>query len=97
MKSVGRVRSVPAQEAWALAGQGQARLLGLRTELERRRHGWPPGALRASFARHVAAPGGADCIQLCQHANRSKLTGWGGAAEVEGGWPAWEGTGLPVF
>ena len=96
MKSVGRVRSVPAQEAWALASRGQARLLDLRTELERRRYGWPPGALRVSFARHVAAPSGTDTIYLCQHANRSKLTGWRGAAEVAGGWPAWEAARLPV-
>ena len=69
--------------------RGEAQLLDLRTELERRRYGWPPGAPRVSLTRHVAWPGSVDTIYLCQHANRSKLTAWRGAAEVAGGWPAW--------
>jgi len=96
VKPVGPVRSVSPHDAWAAVQAGQARLLDLRTELERRRYGWPPGAERVSLARHIARPGGPDTIYLCQHANRSKLTAHRGAAEVEGGWPAWEAAGLPV-
>jgi rhodanese-related sulfurtransferase len=96
MRPVGRIRSVSPQEAWTAAREGRARLLDLRTELERRRYGWPPGSPRVSLVRHVVAPGGADTIYLCQHANRSKLTGRRGAAEVAGGWPTWEEAGLPV-
>ena len=69
---------------------GEASLLDLRTEAERRRYGWPRGAPRVSLARHIAAPGGPDVIYLCQHANRSKLTARNGAAEVEHGWRGWE-------
>ena len=65
---------------------GEVRLLDLRTAAERRRYGWPPGAPSVSLARHIAAPGGADVIYLCQHANGSKLTARNGAAEVEHGW-----------
>jgi rhodanese-related sulfurtransferase len=96
MRAVSRVRSISAQEAWDAVRRGDARLLDLRTELERRRHGWPPGAARVSLTRHVLWPGGADIIYLCQHANRSKLTGRRGAAEVAGGWPAWVTAKLPV-
>ena len=96
MKRVAAVPSVSPQEAWAAVQAGRATLLDLRTELERRRFGWPPGAPRVSLARHIAAPGGPDTIYLCQHANRSKLTGRRGAAEVAGGWPAWQAAGLPV-
>lgn len=96
VKPVGAVASVPATEAWARVQRGEARLLDLRTALERSRFGWPPGAPRVSLARHVASPGGPNTIYLCQHANRSKLTGRRGASEVEGGWPAWEAAGLPV-
>jgi rhodanese-related sulfurtransferase len=92
----GRVRSLPPREAWEAVRTGRARLLDLRTGSERRRYGWPPGAPRVSLARHIVRPGGADTIYLCQHANRSKLTGWRGAPEVEGGWSAWEAAGLPV-
>jgi len=41
-------------------------------------------------------PGGPDTIYLCQHANRSKLTGRRGASEVEDGWRGWEEMGLPI-
>ena len=90
------VRAVSAIDAWTAVEAGNARLLDLRTELERRRYGWPPGSPRVSLARHIAAPGGPETICLCQHANRSKLTGRRGAAEVAGGWPAWEAARLPI-
>ena len=96
MRASHRVRSVSAREAWDAVRRGDARLLDLRTELERRRYGWPPGAARVSLARHVLWPGGAETIYLCQHANRSKLTGRRGAAEVAGGWPAWMKAKLPI-
>lgn len=89
-------RSVLATEAWRAAERGEVRILDLRTASERRRHGWPPGAARVSLLRHVLLPGGAEVVYLCQHANRSKLTGHRGAAEIAGGWPAWLAAGLPV-
>lgn len=92
----GNVRSVSPAEAWKALQSGEARLLDLRTEAERRRYAWPPGAPRVSLVRHVAWPAASDAIYLCQHANRSKLTGRRGAAEVEGGWVAWERAGLPI-
>jgi rhodanese-related sulfurtransferase len=96
MRSIRSVTSVTPEDAWAAVQAGQARLLDLRTEAERRMFGWPPGAPRVSLARHVVLPGSEDTIYLCQHANRSKLTGRRGAAEVAGGWPAWERAGLPI-
>jgi rhodanese-related sulfurtransferase len=48
------------------------------------------------LTRHIAWPGAANTIYLCQHANRSKLTAWRGAAEVAGGWPSWQAAGLPI-
>jgi rhodanese-related sulfurtransferase len=90
------VRSVAPSDAWRSFLEGETELLDLRTQLERRRYGWPPGVGRVSLARHVLLPRGPKAIYLCQHANRSKLTGWRGAAEVAGGWPAWEAAGLPV-
>ena len=96
MKQGAGVASLSPAEAWARVQRGEARLLDLRTEAERRRFGWPPGAPRVSLAKHVALPGGPDTIYLCQHANRSKLTGRRGAPEVAGGWVAWEAAGLPV-
>ncbi len=96
MSLPGGVRSIPAAEAWERVQRGEAKLLDLRTSFERRRHGWPPGAPRVSLARHLAAPEGPDTIYLCQHANRSKLTGWRGAAEVRSGWQGWLDAGLPV-
>ena len=96
VRAVRHVRSIAPEQAWELVGRGEAQLLDLRTELERRRYGWPPGAPRVSLTRHVALPGGPDTIYLCQHANRSKLTARRGAAEVAGGWPAWQAAGLPI-
>ena len=90
------VPSIPAAEAWARVQRGEARLLDLRTEVERRRYGWPPGAQRVALAQHVVRPGGPDTIYICQHANRSKLTGRRGAGEVRDGWQGWLDAGLPV-
>ncbi len=93
MKPISSVRSVSAARAYELVQAGEARLLDLRTEAERRRYGWPPGAPRVSLARHIPAP---DVIYLCQHANRSKLTARNGAAEIRDGWPGWQKAGLPI-
>lgn len=89
-------RSLSPQEAWAAVERGDAELLDLRTEAERRRFGAPPGARPVSLARHVARPEGTPAVYLCQHAVRSKLTLRRGAAEVEGGFAAWLRAGLPV-
>jgi rhodanese-related sulfurtransferase len=91
-----RVPSISAAEAWARVQRGDARLLDLRTEFERRRYGFPPGAPRVSLTQHIAWPGGPDTIYLCQHANRSKLTCRRGASEVQNGWEGWLAAGLPV-
>jgi rhodanese-related sulfurtransferase len=97
VRSVRRIRSIAPARAWEQVERGEARLLDLRTELERRRHGWPPGVRRrVSLIRHIAWPAGAGTIYLCQHANRSKLTSWRGAGEVAGGWPAWQAAHLPI-
>jgi rhodanese-related sulfurtransferase len=96
VRSVRRVRSIAPEQAWGQVVRGDAQLLDLRTELERRRYGWPPGVRRVSLAWHIAGPAEANTIYVCQHANRLKLTAWRGAAEVAGGWPAWEAAGLPT-
>jgi rhodanese-related sulfurtransferase len=88
--------SLSPEEAWQRVQRGEARLLDLRTETERRRHGAPPGSEHVSLPRHVASPEGPDTIYLCQHAVRSKLTGRRGAAEVAGGFAAWKRAGLPI-
>jgi rhodanese-related sulfurtransferase len=90
------VREVTVREAWEALQRGEAKILDLRTKHERRRYGWPPGARRVSLLRHVLWPQGEGTIYLCQHANRSKLTRWRGAAEVAGGWKDWRAQGLPV-
>jgi rhodanese-related sulfurtransferase len=76
--------------------RGDARLLDLRTELERRRYGAPPGAVPVSLARHLLNPEREGTIYLCQHAVRSKATLRNGAAEVGGGFAAWRQAGLPI-
>lgn len=88
--------SLEPHEAWALMERGQARLLDLRTGVERRRYGAPPGAIPVSLTRHLVKPEGEGTIYLCQHAVRSKATLRNGAAEVAGGFVAWERAGLPV-
>jgi rhodanese-related sulfurtransferase len=90
------VQSVEPQEVWALLERGDARLLDLRTKIERRRYGAPPGAIQVSLARHVLKPKGEGAIYLCQHAVRSKATLRNGAAEVAGGFVAWRRAGLPI-
>jgi rhodanese-related sulfurtransferase len=89
-------RSIDPREVWQALERGEARLLDLRTELERRRYGAPPGAIPVSLAKHTVKPEGERAIYLCQHAVRSKLTMRNGAAEVAGGFVAWERAGLPV-
>jgi rhodanese-related sulfurtransferase len=88
--------SVDPQKVWELLQRGDARLLDLRTEIERRRYGAPPGAIPVSLARHVRKPEGEAAIYLCQHAVRSKATLRNGAAEVAGGFVAWRRAGLPI-
>ena len=89
-------RSLDPREVWELMQRGEARLLDLRTELERRIHGAPPGAEHVSFLGHLLKPEGEGAIYLCQHAVRSKATLRAGAAEVAGGFAAWRRAGLPV-
>lgn len=89
-------RSVDPREVWAQLQRGRVRLLDLRTGVERRRYGAPPGAIAVSLARHLVKPEGEGAIYLCQHAVRSKLTLHRGAAEVAGGFVAWQHAGLPV-
>jgi rhodanese-related sulfurtransferase len=89
-------RSLDSREVWEALQRGEARLLDLRTEFERRRYGAPPGAVHVSLAWHTLKPEGDGAIYLCQHAVRSKLTLRSGAAEVAGGFVAWQRAGLPV-
>ena len=90
------MKSVSPEDAWQLAQRGEAEILDLRTEVERRRYGAPPGARPVSLARHALRPEGPGTIYLCQHAVRSKLALRNGAAEVAGGFSAWREAGLPV-
>jgi rhodanese-related sulfurtransferase len=90
------INTVLAADAWAAVQRGEARILDLRTETERRRYGSPPGAPRVSLLRHALRPEGQGTIYLCQHANRSKLTGWRGAGEIADGWKGWQAAGLPI-
>jgi rhodanese-related sulfurtransferase len=90
------VRSLEPREAWNLLERGEARMFDLRTEVERRRYGAPPGAVPVSLLRHLFRPAGDDVIYLCQHAVRSKATLRNGAAEVAGGFRAWRLAGLPA-
>ena len=84
------------EAAWGAVQIGFAEILDLRTGIERRRHGAPPGARPVSLAKHIASPEGPGAIYLCQHAIRSKATLRRGAAEVAGGFAAWKEAGLPV-
>lgn len=88
--------AITPSDAWAAVRGGEARILDLRTRTERRRHGWPPGAEHVTLWRHILRPEAPPAIYLCQHANRSKLTGRRGAPEIEGGFQAWVASGLPV-
>ena len=89
-------RSLDPKEAWERVQRGEAKLLDLRTSVERRRYGAPPGAEAVSLPAHVANPEGPPAIYLCQHAIRSKLTTRAGASEVAGGFAAWRKAGLPI-
>jgi rhodanese-related sulfurtransferase len=90
------VQSVEPPEVWSRLERSDARLLDLRTKLERRRYGAPSGAIPVSLARHVLRPEGEGTIYLCQHAVRSKATLRNGAAEVAGGFVAWRRARLPI-
>jgi rhodanese-related sulfurtransferase len=89
-------RALDPEAAWNAVQLGFAEILDLRTELERRRHGAPPGAKPVSLAKHIVSPEGPGAIYLCQHAIRSKATLRRGATEVAGGFAAWREAGLPV-
>jgi rhodanese-related sulfurtransferase len=89
-------RSLTPEEAWGAVQLGFAEILDLRTGIERRRHGAPPGARPVSLAKHIVSPEGPGAIYLCQHAIRSKATLRHGAAQVSGGFAAWKEAGLPV-
>ena len=89
-------RSLDPEAVWAAVERGEAQILDLRTGIERRRYGAPPGAKPVSLAKHTASPEGPGAIYLCQHAVRSKVTLRRGAAEVAGGFVAWKKAGLPV-
>lgn len=89
-------QSLEPEAVWAAVERGEARLLDLRSGIERRRYGAPPGAKPVSLAKHTASPEGPGAIYLCQHAVRSKVTLRRGAAEVAGGFVAWKKAGLPV-
>jgi rhodanese-related sulfurtransferase len=89
-------RSLEPEAAWNAVQLGFAQILDLRTEIERRRYGAPPGARPVSLAKHLATPEGPGAIYLCQHAIRSKVTLRRGAVEVAGGFAAWMKAGLPV-
>jgi rhodanese-related sulfurtransferase len=89
-------RSMKPAAAWGAVQSGFAEILDLRTGIERRRYGAPPGARPVSLAKHIASPEGPGAIYLCQHAIRSKTTLRHGAAEIAGGFAAWKKAGLPV-
>ena len=89
-------RSLEPEAVWAAVKRGDARLLDLRTQIERRRYGAPPGAEPVSLTKHVVSPLGPGAVYLCQHAVRSKVTLRRGAAEVAGGFVAWQKAGLPI-
>jgi rhodanese-related sulfurtransferase len=91
-----RFNFMKPEAAWGAVQIGFAEILDLRTGIERRRHGAPPGARPVSLVKHIASPEGPDAIYLCQHAIRSKATLRHGAAEVAGGFAAWKEAGLPV-
>ena len=84
------------EAAWGAVQLGIGEILDLRTGIERRRHGAPPGARPVSLAKHIASPEGPGAIYLCQNAIRSKATLRRGAADVTGGFAAWKEAGLPV-
>ena len=89
-------RSIEPEAVWAAVERGEAEILDLRTGVERRRYGAPPGAKPVSLAKHTVSPEGPGAIYLCQHAVRSKVTLRRGAADVAGGFVAWKKAGLPV-
>jgi rhodanese-related sulfurtransferase len=89
-------RELSPEEAWELLQRGEVEILDVRTSLERRTLGAPPGSRHVPLVRSVLRPQGPGVVYLCQHAIRSKLTLRRGAAEVAGGFAAWRDKGLPV-
>jgi rhodanese-related sulfurtransferase len=89
-------RSLEPKAAWEAVQLGFAEILDVRTGIERRRYGAPPGARPVSLVKHMASPEGPGAIYLCQRAIRSKATLRRGAAEVAGGFAAWIEAGLPI-
>jgi hypothetical protein len=67
-------RSLSPEAAWNAVQLGFGEILDLRTGIERRRYGAPPGARPVSLAKHMASPEGPGAIYLCQRAIRSKAT-----------------------
>ena len=55
-------RSLEPRAAWNAVELGFAEILDLRTQMERRRHGAPPGARPVSLVSHVASPEGPGSI-----------------------------------
>jgi rhodanese-related sulfurtransferase len=90
------VAELTPEEAWERVRRGEARILDLRTGLERRRYGSPPGAEPVSLLRHALSPAGPEAIYLCQHGVRSRVAGRGEGCGVAGGFAAWAKAGLPV-
>ena len=58
LSAVARSRSLEPEAAWGAVELGFAGILDLRTEIERRRYGAPPGARPVSLVRHAASPEG---------------------------------------
>lgn len=87
--------SVSPQQAWQESQDTDRPILDLRTRLERRTFGWPPGSVKVSLFWHALRPD-RDGLYLCQHAVRSKLPASRGAREITGGFVAWLADGQPV-
>gem|GEM_PF-3238679 len=93
--SSNRGYAISAVSAWEEVSHGRARILDLRSRVERARWGYPPTARKVSFLVHALRPD-LDAIYLCQHAVRSKVPRRKGAREVDRGFMAWLEAGLPV-
>lgn len=89
------IRAVSPEHAWQETQETGRPILDLRTRLERRKFGRPPGSIKVSLLRHALVPD-RDSLYLCQHAVRSKLPVARGGREIAGGFVAWKSAGLPV-
>ena len=92
------VRSMKPEAAWGAVQLGFAEILDLRTGIERRRHGAPPGARPVSLAKHIASPEGpGGHLPLpTRHPLEGDTAPRGGPGRgrlrgVEGGWPSSRG------